>query len=142
MSLTIEPRLLDNAIILAPLFRCHILLKNNATIPWVLVVPEAPREMQDLHDLDEAQYQETTQVIRVVSHFVDAHFQPEKLNVACIGNQVRQMHIHIVARHPDDPAWPGVVWGAHYPKKPYAEAAIATIRNAFRAFIENDKAQL
>ena len=37
---------------------------------------------------------------------------PEKLNVACLGNSVRQMHIHLVARSSDDPAWPGTVWAS------------------------------
>jgi len=36
--------------------------------------------------------------VRNVSRFVADYFQSEKLNVACIGNQVRQMHIHIVGR--------------------------------------------
>jgi hypothetical protein len=35
----------------------------------------------------------------------------EKLNVAAIGNIVAQLHVHVVGRRADDPAWPGPVWG-------------------------------
>jgi diadenosine tetraphosphate (Ap4A) HIT family hydrolase len=36
----------------------------------------------------------------------------DKLNVAALGNQVRQLHVHVVARFAGDAAWPGPVWGA------------------------------
>jgi diadenosine tetraphosphate (Ap4A) HIT family hydrolase len=51
------------------------------------------------------------------------------LNVASIGNQVRQMHIHLVGRSPEDPAWPGTVW-AFDGKQPYAAEQVETIRAA------------
>ena len=35
----------------------------------------------------------------------------DKLNVAALGNIVRQLHVHVVARFEGDPAWPGPVWG-------------------------------
>ena len=36
----------------------------------------------------------------------------DKLNIGALGNIVRQLHVHLVGRHPDDPAWPGPVWGS------------------------------
>ena len=66
------------------------------------------------------------------SKFVDDHFRPTKLNVACIGNQVRQMHLHIVGRSETDPAWPGTVWASDA-KKPYSSEAAAEIRSAARS---------
>jgi diadenosine tetraphosphate (Ap4A) HIT family hydrolase len=35
-----------------------------------------------------------------------------KLNVGALGNVVRQLHVHVVARSKGDPAWPGPVWGS------------------------------
>ena len=32
-------------------------------------------------------------------------------SIAELGNQVRQLHIHIIARFSGDAAWPGPVWG-------------------------------
>ncbi len=45
-----------------------------------------------------------------------------KINVGALGNLVPQLHIHVVARNPDDAAWPGPVWGAGA-AEPYAPGA-------------------
>ena len=39
-------------------------------------------------------------------------FAAEKINVAALGNQVPQLHVHVIARHAADAAWPGPVWNA------------------------------
>jgi diadenosine tetraphosphate (Ap4A) HIT family hydrolase len=91
---------------------CLILLKDNAAFPWILLVPEVDDGIEDLHQLPTGQYTEVLFIIRQVSEFMSSYFRPEKLNVACIGNQVRQMHIHLVARSSNDPAWPGTVWAS------------------------------
>jgi diadenosine tetraphosphate (Ap4A) HIT family hydrolase len=86
------------------------MLKNEANFPWFILVPEVAEGIEDLHQLDERMFQEVTLLIREISEFVSLYFKPEKLNVACIGSMVRQMHIHVVGRFVEDPAWPGVVW--------------------------------
>ena len=126
MSFSLHPRLAAGGFELGSIGGCRLLLKNNALFPWFLLVPEVEEGIEDLHQLPENQYAEVTAAIRRVSAFVSDHFQPEKLNVACIGNQVRQMHIHIVGRSPHDPAWPGTVW-AFDGKSAYSAAEIATI---------------
>ena len=37
--------------------------------------------------------------------------QADKMNIAALGNMVRQLHVHVIARHEGDAAWPGPVWG-------------------------------
>jgi diadenosine tetraphosphate (Ap4A) HIT family hydrolase len=101
-------------------------LKNNALFPWFLLVPEVEDGIEDLHQLPESPYVEVMTTVRRVSQFVSEHFQPEKLNVACIGNQVRQMHIHIVGRSSQDPAWPGTVW-AFDGKSAYSDTEVSQI---------------
>lgn len=108
---------------------CHVLLKNNRYFPWVIIVPEVEEGVEDLHQLSESRFAEVMGLVRVVSGFVEEYFQPEKLNVACIGNQVRQMHIHVVGRSPEDPAWPGVVWSSGA-KDPYDSERLSEIRSA------------
>jgi diadenosine tetraphosphate (Ap4A) HIT family hydrolase len=109
-----------------------LLLKNNALFPWFLLVPEVEQGIEDLHQLDSGHYDEVMNSVRNVSRFVADYFQPEKLNVACIGNQVRQMHIHIVGRSTGDPAWPGTVW-AFDGKQVYQDDAVSAIIAAARA---------
>ncbi len=121
MAFSLHPRLAAGGFDLGRIAGCRMLLKNNALFPWFLLVPEVEEGIEDLHQLPPDQYSEVMEAVRRVSEFVSAHFQPEKLNVACIGNQVRQMHIHIVARSTGDPAWPGTVWAFDGKKEYTAE---------------------
>jgi len=57
--------------------------------------------------------------------------EPDKLNVAALGNQVRQLHVHLIGRSKDDDAWPDPVWG-RYPALPYDDDG-AAFRDEFLA---------
>ncbi len=133
MAFELHPRLAGGTFQLGRESNCVILLKNNAAFPWILIVPEVDSDIEDLHELSEEQYREVFALIRKVSLFTRQHFSPEKLNVGCIGNIVRQMHIHIVGRTSDDPAWPGTVW-ASSEKRAYAETDVLHIQQAWTAF--------
>ncbi|MDQ8189528.1 HIT family protein [Roseibacillus persicicus] len=126
----VHPRLLKSSFELAQRKSCHVLLKDNSHFPWFLIVPEVANGEEDLHQLTEERAAEVMSLVREVSQFVSEYFQPEKLNVACIGNQVRQMHLHVVGRTPHDPAWPGVVWSCDA-KQPYTSERVSEIRSAF-----------
>ncbi len=135
MDFELHPRLAASSFEIGNIAGCRLLLKNNSLFPWLLLVPEVAESIEDLHQLEPNHYWEVMAAVRRISEFVSAHFEPEKLNVACIGNQVRQMHIHIVGRSPADPAWPGTVW-AHDGSEPYSlESAEAIIVSA-QAFLE------
>ncbi len=133
MSFHIHPRLASGGIELGTLGGCRLLLKNNALFPWFILIPEV-EGIEDLHQLSPGQYSDVMTTLRRVSEFVSSHFKPEKLNVGCIGNQVRQMHLQIIGRSPADPAWPGTVWGFEG-KKSYSDGQIAAIRSAARQFL-------
>ena len=126
----LHPRLAAGGFDLGGIGTCRLLLKNNALFPWFLLVPEV-EGIEDLHQLPAAQYHQVMLALREVSAFVSEHFQPEKLNVACIGNQVRQMHLHIVGRSSGDEAWPGTVW-AFDGKREYTAEEVERIRQAAR----------
>jgi diadenosine tetraphosphate (Ap4A) HIT family hydrolase len=131
MAFSLHSRLAAGGFELGRIGGCRLLLKNNALFPWLLLVPEV-EGIEDLHQLEPDRYEEVMLSVRKVSVFVSNHFQPEKLNVACIGNQVRQMHIHIVGRSTGDPAWPGTVW-AFDGKQGYSDDEVAVILGAARA---------
>ena len=134
MAFEIHPRLASGGFEIGEIGGCRLLLKNNALFPWFLLVPQV-EGIEDLHQLEPGQYLEAMLAMRRVCEFVSAHFEPEKLNVACIGNQVRQMHIHIVGRSTGDPAWPGTVW-AFDGKQEYSEEEVAEICSAAREALE------
>ncbi len=134
MEFVLNERLARGGFEIVSKYGCRILLKNEANFPWFILVPEVPEGIEDLHQLDEATFTEVMRGVREVSNFVSSHFQPDKLNVACIGNMVRQMHIHMVGRSPGDPAWPGVVW-AHDGKRKYGEGEAETIIAAAQSWL-------
>ena len=115
-------------------YGCRILLKNEANFPWFIIVPEVPGGIEDLHQLDDETFAQVMAAVRQVSGFVSDHFKPEKLNVACIGNMVRQMQIHVVGRSTGDPAWPGVVW-AFDGKRKYGEREAQETVQVAREFL-------
>ncbi|MEM7099517.1 MAG: HIT family protein [Pseudomonadota bacterium] len=106
----LHPQLQGDTSIICELAICSALLMNDKRYPWVILVPRLP-DLRDLHDVPEAQSNAVTEEIRLVSKALVTCFRPHKLNVAALGNMVPQLHIHIIARNQDDPAWPGPVWG-------------------------------
>jgi len=98
---------------------CRVLLKDQAHFPWVLLVPEVDAAVTELHQLSAEQYDAVCRSMRIFSAGMARWPGVEKVNVAAIGNQVAQLHIHIVGRHAADIAWPGVVWSCAE-KKAYA----------------------
>ncbi len=112
---------------------CKLLLMNTRTYPWFILVPrrEGVTEIHHLNEEDRLQFWEESQRL---SLWLEGNFIFTKLNVAALGNIVRQLHLHHVCRSEGDPAWPGPVWG-HAPALPYAddEAAqiVAQVQKAF-----------
>ncbi len=37
-------------------------------------------------------------------------FRADKINTAALGNQVPQLHVHVIARFTGDSAWPNPIW--------------------------------
>ena len=81
-------------------------LMNDARFPWLLLVPQHPA-LEEWTDLD----REDAMQLSVVMRF----WAPDKVNIASLGNLVRQLHVHIVGRRSGDAAWPGPVWGFESP---------------------------
>ena len=116
---------------------CRVLLMNDRTYPWLILVPE--REgLKDLHDLEPADHGAVMAEIGRAARALQRLFKPDKINVAALGNVVPQLHVHVIARFTTDAAWPRPVWGVRAPE-PYDEAgAREAITRLGRAFAEND----
>jgi len=105
--------------------KCRVLLKDNAIFPWFILVPEVDDSITELHQLDATDYASIMFTVRQMSEFVDSHFKADKVNVAAIGNIVKQLHIHVIARYESAPAWPGVVWSCPEKRNYDKEDALA-----------------
>lgn len=108
----LDPRLLADSVAVASLDLCQVRLAKNAAWPWVILVPQVA-DVVEVTDLSSSDYAQLWDEVRIVSRALQAVVaKPDKMNIAAIGNIVRQLHVHVVARYDGDPAWPGPVWGS------------------------------
>lgn len=132
----LHPQLAEETVPVCDLDLCRVLLSKDVTYPWLVLSPR--REgLRDLHDLNEADGAAALAEIRRCSRALVDLFRPDKMNVAALGNQVPQLHIHIIARFTTDPAWPGPVWG-RVPAAPYDDAARDALIGRLRAALGQD----
>jgi diadenosine tetraphosphate (Ap4A) HIT family hydrolase len=83
---------------------------DDARYPWLILVPERP-DLAEIIDLDAAARHRLMDAIAAASTALTALYRPDKLNVGALGNRVRQLHVHVIARFVSDTAWPAPVWG-------------------------------
>ena len=89
---------------------CRLLLMDDARFPWLILVPEVAG-ISEPFDLSEWNQAVLWQESMRLSRFLKAHYQADKLNIAALGNQVSQLHLHHIARYHSDEALPWPVWG-------------------------------
>lgn len=121
----LDPRLAADTIPIGDLALSTVLLLDDARFPWFVLVPRRP-EATEVTDLSEADSDILMREIRTgVAVMLDLA-RPDKVNIGALGNQVGQLHVHIVGRFRSDPAWPGPVWG-HGARRPYQPHAAAIL---------------
>jgi len=96
----------------------RLLLEDEMHYPWLLLVPRQPNISRIIDLSLENQFQ-LTRELQFAQEILWEEFRPTQLNVAAIGNKTPQLHIHVIARYCDDPAWPGTVWD-HPLRTPYS----------------------
>lgn len=133
MAFELHPQLEADTAEVTRLGLCRVLLMDDTTYPWLILVPERP-DLRDLHDIAPAEDAMLMTEIRLASQALQLLHSPDKINVAALGNQVPQLHVHVIARLTNDPAWPGPVWG-RAPRQPYdgghGDRALAALKQAF-----------
>jgi len=96
---------------------CELRLMNDRRWPWLLLVPQRAG-IEELHDLTPLDQAMITFETNLVAQGLKKTTRCTKINSAALGNLVRQLHIHVIARSEGDPGWPGPVWG-HGARQPY-----------------------
>ncbi|AXA33989.1 HIT family protein [Francisella adeliensis] len=105
----LDERLANDTIEVCEYLDCKILVMNNANLPWFIVVPFTERV--EWYELDDSVQYNINKIINKLSKLLKDQHSVDKINVATIGNVVKQMHIHVVGRFEDDSVWPAPVWG-------------------------------
>ncbi|WP_205289409.1 HIT family protein [Lysobacter sp. TY2-98] len=121
---SLHPQLTADTRLVVTLPLCDVRLMDDANYPWLILVPRVTgaRELIDLADTDRHQLADE---IDTASRALRSAFRPHKLNVAALGNVVAQLHVHVIARFEDDPAWPAPVWG-RVAARPHTPDELAT----------------
>lgn len=130
MEFTIDAKLASDTLNLGSFPLCEVLLMNDSRFPWIILVPkllnlrdfhEIPTEFRDVlfHEIEEA------------SKAIQKLWKVEKMNVAALGNQVSQLHIHVIGRQRTDEAWPNPVWGYGTPI-PYGTSEISSVVHSLK----------
>ena len=112
----LHPQLRNDTHRIGSLALCEVLLMDNALFPWVILVPRVA-DIREITELKPSQQHLLMDEIARVSEGMQRFFEADKMNVAALGNQVSQLHVHVIARKTTDAAWPNPVWGkgrAHY----------------------------
>lgn len=73
------------------------------------------REMTDLNDQDRATIMHAVWTVETVMREV---LQPDKINLASLGNMVAHVHWHVIPRFRDDSHFPDAVWAANKREAP------------------------
>lgn len=130
----LHPQLEADTIDVGALKLCRILLMNDASYRWLILVP-AVAGVREIHQLTPGDQQQLMQEIAFVSRQLERLTNADKMNVAALGNMVPQLHVHVIARFENDPAWPGPIWGK-VPATPYGDEHLARtleeLKNAFQ----------
>jgi len=111
MLFNLDPLLAKDSDLIMRLSLCEVRLMKNAAFPWILLIPQQDN-CSEILDLNEKDRQQLFQEILLASEVMQQCFKPTKLNIANLGNQVPQLHVHVIARYNTDAAWPNPVWGS------------------------------
>lgn len=100
---------------------------NESNYPWFILVPER-ENIREIHELNDSDRRQLWDESALLARALTETFKPDKLNIAALGNQVPQLHLHHIVRYTHDAAWPQPVWGK-VPARPYYSAEIVKLKN-------------
>lgn len=108
--MTLHPQLAKDSVPICRFELCELRLINDDRFAWLILFPlrEGISEWFELSEPEQLQlHQETMHVAKILK----ARSHCQKINIGAIGNVVRQLHVHVIARNENDACWPRPVWG-------------------------------
>lgn len=107
----LDQRLDEDSEFIADWGEFSIRLMKDERFFWLLIIPRLT-SVTEWHELPDKQATRLIKLISFLSKQVKIIDKADKINIAALGNIVSQFHLHLIARHSGDAAWPGPVWGA------------------------------
>ena len=130
----LDPRLAADTFLVGATSFSQVLLMNDARYPWLILVPRQG-DITEPFELSEADQAQLWQESMRLGQAIKAHFAADKINIAALGNQVAQLHVHHIVRFHVDAAWPGPVWGVGSAVA-YEEAAAERLMEDLRSVLQ------
>ncbi len=106
----LDPQLESDTILISDWHLCQVRLMNDSRYPWVILIPKVDG-VSEIHELSDEQQQLLLGESIRLSKALEQLFSPHKLNIAALGNMVRQLHVHHIVRFENDASFPRPVWG-------------------------------
>jgi diadenosine tetraphosphate (Ap4A) HIT family hydrolase len=130
MTWTLHPRLAADTHHVASLGLSDVLLMDDRTYPWLILVPRVSDAVEWI-DLGPEERHALLDEVALAGRALREMHAPDKLNVGALGNVVSQLHVHVIARFHGDAAWPKPVWGAST-AVPYDAPALGAVLRQLR----------
>ena len=108
---------------------CRVVLADEPDYPGFLRVI-LNTHVKEMSDLPPADRMALMQVVWAAEAALVEVMQPDKINLASLGNVVPHLHWHVIPRFADDPHFPNPVWGARLRDKPHAAPNRAQLEQA------------
>ena len=124
----LDERLSSSCFVLGNWPLSTVLLKNDQSYPWFLLVPRV-NNVEEIYQLESHEQIMLMQEIYHLSLLV---------NSAALGNIVRQLHVHCVARTSNDPLWPQGIWQSCYQSKAYSEEQLQLLLPILKDLVSDE----
>lgn len=132
MSFALDSKLAADTFVVGDFELSRVLLMNDSRYGWLILVPRRA-DLVELTDLSRDERSVLIEEVARASEILKQAPDAAKINVGALGNIVRQLHVHVVARRVGDAAWPGPVWGVGEAQGYDHAAARATVEGLRRA---------
>ncbi|CDZ57867.1 HIT domain-containing protein [Neorhizobium galegae] len=110
----LDGRITRDSDLVSVLTLCQLRIQNDSRWPWLVMVPQRAG-MTEIFDLSPAEQALLSVEVNKVAAALKTVTGATKINVGALGNIVRQLHVHVIARFEGDPNWPGSIWGFGQP---------------------------
>lgn len=133
-SFVLDPRLQQDTVFITALPLSDLRLMHDRRWPWLVLVPRLSGA-EEIHRLDARNQRQLYTEISRVAAALQKETGCDKINTGALGNIVRQLHVHIIARNAGDANWPGPVWGFGQ-KQPYEKQHLDAFITRFRMLFD------
>lgn len=106
----LHPQLAKDCFVLGDFPLSRLLMMNDYHYPWFILVPRK-ENIKESFELDAQEQQVLNEECNFLARTIKQLFSAHKMNIAALGNQVPQLHVHVIARYDFDTCWPSPIWG-------------------------------